>query len=467
MADRFETHMSDADALMWNIEKDPQLRSTIVAVMVLDQIPDWTALQDRIEQATWAIPRMRQRVVTPMLRIGPPHWSVAPDFDLRYHVRRLRVPPPGDFTTVLDLARTAAMSPFDRARPLWEYTAVEGLADGSSAMILKVHHSMTDGVGGLELLMGLFDLERDPAPGTSEPAPRVEEDELDALTPVGLIRPSIDHRRRRALGIARRGVGEGLRAAQRLALDPTGTTTDAARAGRSVAEYLAPATSPRSPIMRGRTLGRDLATFEVPLDQLKAAGRSVGGSLNDAFVAGAVGALARYHEFHGAPLDDLRMMMPINLRVEGDAPAGNHFTPARFLVPADVKDPAERITVLSERCRWIRDEPAVNLTDALATVFNALPIAFTTSFLGAMFKCADFVASNMAGAPVPVYLAGARLDRVFAFGPLSGAAVNFTLISHCGTCCIGVTSDSVAVPDPEILVEHLDAAFAEILALAP
>ncbi len=467
MADRFETHMSDADALMWNIERDPQLRSTIVAVMVLDRSPDWTALLDRIEQATWAIPRMRQRVVTPMLRIGPPCWSAAPDFDLRYHVRRVRVPSPGDFDAVLDLARTAAMTPFDRARPLWEYTAVDGLADGTSAMVLKVHHSMTDGVGGLELLMGLFDLERDPVPGTDDVVSRTRPEDLDALTPIGLVGPSLDHRRRRAMGIAHRGVGEGIRGAQRLAVDPIGTTTEAARAGRSVAGYLAPATSPRSPIMRGRTLGRDLATLEVPMDRLKAAGRSVGGSMNDAFVAGAVGGLARYHEFHGAPLDDLRLMMPINLRVEGDTLGGNHFTPARFLVPADVKDPAERISVLSERCRWIRDEPAVNLTDALATVFNALPMAFTTSFLGAMFKCADLVASNMAGAPVPVYLAGARLDRVFAFGPLSGAAVNVTLISHCGVCCIGVNTDSAAVPDPETLLEHLDAAFAEILTLAP
>ncbi len=467
MVDRFESHMSDADALMWNIEKDPQLRSTIVAVMVLDRIPDWSALQDRIEQATLAIPRMRQRVVTPMLRLGPPHWSAAPDFDLRYHVRRQRVPSPGDFSAVLDLARTAAETPFDRARPLWEYTAVDGLTDGSSAMILKVHHSMTDGVGGLELLMGLFDLERHPLPGTGEPTSLGRPEDLDALTPMGLVRPSIDHRRRRAMGIAQRGVGDGLRAARRLALDPTGTTVDAARAGKSVAEYLAPATTPRSPIMRARTLGRDLATVDVPLDRLKAAGRSVGGSLNDAFVAAAVGGLARYHEFHGAPLDDLRMMMPINLRVEGDTLGGNHFTPARFLVPATVKDPAERIAVLSERCRWIRDEPAVELTDALATVFNALPTAFTTSFLGAMFKCTDLVTSNMSGAPIPVYLAGSRLDRVYAFGPLSGAAVNVTLISHCGVCCVGVNSDSVAVPDPEILVEHLAAAFAEILALAP
>ena len=89
----------------------------------------------------------------------------------------------------------------------------------------------------------------------------------------------------------------------------------------------------------------------------------------------------------------------------------------------------------------------------------------TTSFFGAMLKGGDFVTSNIAGAPVPVFLAGAQLDRMYAFAPLSGTAVNVALISHCGTCCIGITSDSAAVPDPEILVEHLGAGFDEVLTL--
>jgi diacylglycerol O-acyltransferase / wax synthase len=467
MAERFEAHMSDADALMWTIEKDPQLRSTIVAVMMLDRVPDWPTLRDRIEQATLTIPRMRQRVVSPMLRMGPPHWSADPDFDLDYHLRRVRARSPGDMNAVLEIARIAATAAFDRARPLWEYTAIDGLDDGRSAMLVKVHHSMTDGVGGLELLMGLFDLERTPAAGPRDLAPAAGPDDLEVLTPIGLVGRSIEHRRRRALGIARRGVDDVRRGAERVVRDPIGTTSDVARTGRSIVEYLAPATTPRSPIMRGRTLGRSLATLEVPLASLKAAAKSVGGSLNDAFVASVVGGLSRYHEFHGASPEDLRMVMPINLRVEGDALGGNHFTPARFLVPVGVKDPAERISIMGERCRWIRNEPAVNLTDALAAVLNQLPTALTTSFFGAMLKGGDFVTSNIPGAPIPVYLAGARLDRMYAFAPLSGTAVNVALISHCGTCCIGVNSDTAAVPDPDVLLEHLEAGFAEILALAP
>jgi diacylglycerol O-acyltransferase len=245
MAERFETHMSDADALMWNIEKDPQLRSTIVAVMVLDRVPDWSVLRDRIERATWDIPRMRQRVVTPMLRLGPPHWSADPNFDLAYHVRRVRAPAPGDISAVLEVARVAATAPFDRARPLWEYTAIDGLTDGRSAMIVKVHHSMTDGVGGLELLMGLFDLERTPDERAADLVESMGARELEVLTSMGLVGRSIDHRRRRALGIARRGVGDVARGARHLVADPVGTTADVVRTGTSIAEYLAPRSKPR------------------------------------------------------------------------------------------------------------------------------------------------------------------------------------------------------------------------------
>lgn len=460
---RFEDHMSDADALMWNIEKDPLLRSTIVAVLTLDRSPSWSMLRDRVERSTWFIPRMRQRVVTPLLRLGPPHWSADPNFDLSYHLHRVRAPIPGDFDDVLELARTATMAGFDRARPLWEFTLIEGLQGGRAALMVKVHHSMTDGIGGLKILMMMLDLEREPAAGaTPEPDP----EPLETVTPMSLVLPALSHRRRRVAGIARRAVTDGRRGVGRVLADPVGTTANAVRVVRSVAEYLAPATTPRSPIMRERTLSRGLATFDVPLDQLKAAAKSCGGSLNDAFVAGIVGGLARYHELHGEPVDDLRMVMPISVRVEGDSLGGNHFTPARFLVPVAVKDPAERITAVGERCRWIRDEPAVSLTDPLAAILNQLPTALTTSFFGAMLKGGDFVASNIPGAPVPVYLAGAKLDAMYAFSPLSGTAANVTLVSHCGTCCIGVNTDSVAIPDLDQLMGDLDAGFAEILALA-
>src|SRR5207253_8890391 len=136
---RFEDRMSDADALMWGIEKDPLLRSTITAIAVLDSSPDRDRFTDKIERASRLIPRLRQRVVASPLVAAPPRWVVDPDFDLRYHLRWVRAPEPASLRTLLDLAEPLAMQGFDRARPLWEFTVVEGLADGKAALIQKSH----------------------------------------------------------------------------------------------------------------------------------------------------------------------------------------------------------------------------------------------------------------------------------------------------------------------------------------
>lgn len=460
-AGEFDLQMSDADALMWTVEKDPTLRSTVVTVLTLDRSPDWDALVERVDRGSRLIPRLRQRVVTPLLRVGPPCWSADPHFDLSYHLRRVRAPDPGSFDSVLDLARNAAMAGFDRARPLWEYTVVDGLEGGRSAFVIKVHHSMTDGVGGMKLLMMLFDLEREAGP----PGPADEIHDLPAFTPLSLVGRSLDYQRRRAWDIVQHAIANTASAARGITRDAEAALQEAGRVTRSLASFLAPATTPRSPIIGARSLGRRLAALDVSLDDLKRAAKSVGGSLNDAFLASVVGGIQRYHELHGVEPAELRVVMPINLRAEGTALGGNHFTPARFLVPLQIVDPEERMRTLGQLARAVRDEPAVGLTDAMATVLNQLPSRMTTAFFGAMLKGSDFVTSNVPGSPFPLYVAGAELDRMYPFGPLSGTAANVTLLSHCGTCCIGINTDSLAIPDATEFAKSVEAGFSEVLAL--
>ena len=113
---RFENRMSDTDALMWGIEKDPLLRSTIVAVSILDQAPDRDRLVERIERSTRMITRLRQRVVSPPFSVAPPRWVVDPNFDINYHLRFLNAPGAGTMRDLLDLAAPIGMQGFDRAR---------------------------------------------------------------------------------------------------------------------------------------------------------------------------------------------------------------------------------------------------------------------------------------------------------------------------------------------------------------
>ena len=455
---RFEPHMNDADAVLWTIERDPVLRTTIGAIGLLDGSPDDGRLMARLERLGREVPRLRQRAVSPPLRLGPPRWLDVAGFDLASHVRRTTVTRGLD--EVLEITGQTVAGDFDPARPLWDLVVLDGLEGGRAAFVLKLHHSVTDGVGALRLAGSLFDLERSPA-AVDAPVPAAAASGGgplalagaalvdDALLAEGLVTGTV----RRAPGVLARVVRH-----------PLGSAAEAARVARSVATLMAPVHAPLSPLMTDRGLGRSVRVFDVPFAELHEAGRRAGCSLNDAFMTAVTGGLRRYHERHGAPVEALRVTMPVNLREEGDSLGGNRFAPARFPVPVAVADPQERMRRIGALTRAWRAEPALPLTDALAFALNRMPAPVTTRLFGAMLKAIDFVATDVPGLDVPVFFAGAGVERLYALAPPSGAACNVALLSHRGTCCIGVNADAAAVPDPDALVEDLRAGFDEVVA---
>ncbi len=456
----FSDRMTDTDALLWNMERDPKLRSTVTAIMLLDRSPDWDRVLDRAERLTRLLPRLRQRVVEPPRVLGPPRYETDPDFDLAYHLRRVSAPPPGDFRTVLDFAQASAMSGLDHHRPLWEYTLFEGLEDGRAAFVQKVHHSMVDGVGGMQLALLTVDQERNPPiedPMPEEPAAErfgLLEFERDALvrSAHALVDTTVH-----APGLLGQ-VAAGLR-------NPVRAVTDTGRLVASAGRLLSPALRTRSPIMRSRSTRWRYFALEVPLDDLRRAAKAADASLNDAYVAAICGGFDRYHRRHGHPVPELRMTMPMNLRGDDELLGGNRLTTLRMLVPTDERDPVARMAQIGEVSTRTQHEPAVAVTPTIAGLLNRLPERAMTLVFAGMFEHVDFLASNVPGLPSRCYTAGAEVLRWYAFGPTEGAAVNLTLMSHGETCCIGVNCDAAAVPDPEVLAECFDEGFDEVLAL--
>src|SRR5579871_3318495 len=127
--------MSDTEAIMWAVEKDPALRSDFCNLTLLDERPTDERLRATLARALEAIPRLRQRVIGTPLRLVPPAFEDDPTFDAESHVRVVGAPPPGDLRAVLDVCGTLAEQPLDRARPLWEFTLIDGLADGHAALL--------------------------------------------------------------------------------------------------------------------------------------------------------------------------------------------------------------------------------------------------------------------------------------------------------------------------------------------
>jgi hypothetical protein len=154
-----QMYLIQHDTIMWMVEADPLLRSTIMAVVLLRSAPDWDRLFARVDEVTHHVPALREKVVSMPLHPTTLQWVRDADFDLRYHLRHIRLPDGSGEQDLLDWARTAAMGGFDSARPLWEFTLVEGLDGDRAALVMKAHHVVTDGIGAVQRAAHLFDFE--------------------------------------------------------------------------------------------------------------------------------------------------------------------------------------------------------------------------------------------------------------------------------------------------------------------
>ncbi len=452
-----DTHLSDAEAFTLHLERDPIFRSTIVAVVQLDRSPRWDRLTETIDRASRLEPNFRRRISPAVGPLVPARWVEDPDFDLTWHLRRIAVPSPGTFDAVLEFARIAGMTAFDPVRPRWEFTLVEGLDGGRAALVMKVHHALTDGIGGIQIARHVVDLDRRgtrraPIPEPWSPADHVAERAVDAVT----------HDVARVAGLLGGAARALPGAVASWARRPLGTWSEVARNAGSVARFVRPLTSTLSPVMTERRLGWRYHALDVPLTGLKAAAAMADGTLNDAFLAGIAGGMARYHRDRGTTVEELMVTMPISVRRPDDPPGGNRITLVRLPLPIGDHHPISRMIAIDRStARW-RAEPAVAWNESIAGALNLLPTAVTAGLL----RHVDLLASNVPGFDAPVYVAGSRVESFHAFGPTLGTAVNVTLMSYREICHLGVTTDTGAVDDADHLVRCLDDSFTDLTNLA-
>jgi hypothetical protein len=159
--------------------------------------------------------------------------------------------------------------------------------------------------------------------------------------------------------------------------------------------------------------------------------------------------------------------IPISVRKEGDGAGGNRIAGARLAAPVGVTDPAERIRAIRALIGAARAEPALNALGLIAPALSRLPGPMISQLAGGLTQANDLQASNVPGIREDVYLAGAKIERVYPFGPLPGCATMITLVTHGAACCIGVNADPAAVTDLERFARCVCEGFDEVLALAP
>jgi diacylglycerol O-acyltransferase len=444
-------NMSGSDTVLWSIERDARLQSTVTAVALLDRNVDAAALRRRLQAAVDYFPKLRQRVVGAPFGVGHPHWSDYDGFRLEDHVRTFDGRG-ATFQDLIGMASETAEAGLDRSRPLWQMRFVDNMENSQAGFIQKFHHSLTDGVGGVELATYLLDGSRHPRHQPSRPtAPEPGDGSLARAV--------------RRAGSIRTALVAVPPALANSALHPAESASEAWRTVVSVGRLLAPSGRRLSPLFgEGGTRWR-FDTLEETLERLRRTAARADGTLNDVFVAAVAGGLHAYHTAQGVEVAALRMNLPVSFRGPNDPLGGNRFTPVRFALPVDEPDPVRRIHEVGRVCRQWRHEPALPLTDEIAEGLSRLPAPVTTAVMRRILNGVDFVATNVPGMPNRCYLAGAEVLRLFPFAPLSGAAVNVALLSHVGTACVGVNIDSVAVAQPELLMTCLRDAFAEMASI--
>ncbi|MFZ1162045.1 wax ester/triacylglycerol synthase family O-acyltransferase [Mycobacterium sp.] len=453
------TALGPVDYLLHRGEANPRTRSGIMALEILDTTPDWDRFRTRFENASRRALRLRQKVVVPSLPTAAPRWVVDPDFNLDYHVRRMRVSEPGTLRQVFDLAELMLQSPLDIARPLWTATLIEGLPDGKAATLLHLSHAVTDGVGSVEMFAHIYDLERDPAPQPTPTQPIPQD-----LTANDLMREGLNHLAANVIYGAGGVLWGAASVVGRAVANPGKAVSGVLNYARSGARVVSRAAEP-SPLLCRRSLATRSEAIDIPLSDLHRAAKAGGGSINDAYLAGLSGALGRYHTALGVPIATLPLAVPVSLRAESDAAGGNRFTGVNLAAPIGTADPIARMQKIRLQMTQRRDEPAMDIISSIAPVLSVLPGPLLESMTASVVG-SDVQASNVPVYPGDTFLAGAKILRQYGIGPLPGVAMMVVLISRGGYCTITTRYDRAAIRDEALFARCLMEGFNEILALA-
>lgn len=454
----------------------------VASVLTFEGALDFGRLIALLRTRVPLLPHYTDRMMPAPFGLAHPSWEPDPEFDLSAHVQHHTLRPPGGDKELADLCAALYAQPLDRAKPLWEVhliddgrrstwraphaasTRVDGpgchAREGSprSALFVKAHHCLIDGISGVQVLGALLDT-------SVEARPVVSPDARPHPELPGMVRRLVGALSdRAAAGIARSVAMATLVGRPRSAAAKLRETGDAiAHVART---FLAEA--PRTPF-NGRT-GRDrhLAWVSVSLAETKAIKTQFGGSLNDVVLAVISGALRRLLLERGADPDrlELRALVPVTVRRPHEhLTLGNRISMMVVPLPVGIHDPVERLRQVRVATTHLKaDRAAAKITRILQLV-ELLPPRLTrlAGWIQRPGASVNTICTNVPGPPISLYQQGVRLDRVIPFAPIvDGIGVAFAVLSYEDTLTLGVTADPGLVPDVQAVVAALRTSFQEL-----
>ncbi|CAB4540045.1 unannotated protein [freshwater metagenome] len=409
------------------------------------------------------VPRYRQRVRFVPGGVGRPVWVDDPHFRLDYHVRHTALPPPGSRQDLRNLMGRLMSQELDRHRPLWETWMVEGLHDGTWALVSKVHHCMVDGISGTDLMSLVLDT--DPA-GSAPVADhwRPTPEPSDATLLLDAVVDAVTS----AEELARTGRSL-IRTPRRL----VGGAGDAIAGLRSLGQNLRPNTM--LPIEGTIGPHRRWATASTTLGEVKQIRAAHGGTVNDVVLAAITAGYRDLLLGRGEQLDGvvLRTLVPVSVRARGDHTLDNQVSAIIAELPVGIDDPIERLHAVRTRMAALKASHQAEAGKLLVDLADHAPPALLSAGLRAATavmrrvpqRSVNTVTTNVPGPQVPLYACGREMLEYLPFVPLAqGVRTGVAILSYHGRIAFGVTADWDTVPDVDVLADGIAAGVHELLA---
>jgi diacylglycerol O-acyltransferase / wax synthase len=435
----------------------------IGAVLVCDgSAPSLEDFTDHVRSRLHLLPRLRQRLRFPPLRLGTPFWVEDPEFEIGEHVRRVSLPPPGSIAQFRELAGEVLAPPLDRSRPLWELWLIDGFEEERFGIVYKTHHAMADGISAVDIGTLLFDVE-----------PKAE-----PVREVATWNPHRPPTHGRLLAAGLRGFWEHLRGALRwLGRAVRDPGRAARRAGDSVAglrEVGWALTKPAPAVPFNVEIGprRYFSWASAGLEDFKQIKNTLGGTVNDVSLSVSAGALRRWLRERGVQTDGLELwaLVPVSIRAEDEhGQLGNRLTAMRGPLPVQIADPVQRLQAVATAMDGLKasKQPfGAQAMWALSDWFRdfappaLLTPAATINFSTRLF---NLLVTNFPGPQIPLYVLGRELTGVYPVGFLARRhALALAIISYNGRINFGLIADPDAVDDLDRIAEHVDAEVEEL-----
>ena len=454
--------MSSID-MAWLRMDRPHNLMMIVGVMVFETPVAIDRLRRTLAERFAAIPRFRQ---VPVIEGASGWWETSPAFDIDRHLLRVRLPAPGRAAQLQRLVGRLASQPLPPDRPLWQFHLVEGFADGG-AVVVRLHHCYADGIALVRVLLSLTDATAHPAhrPGPpGVPPAEAHHDHLwQILEPVASV----------VSGAARLS-GTVLDKYFDLLRHPAQIAQYARAAQRITGDVFELATMPDDSHTRlkGRpSVAKRVAwSARLPLDEVKAAGRALGCSVNDVLLSCVAGALGEYLRRPREPMAgvELRALVPVNLRgAHDDGSLGNCFGLVPLLLPVGVENPLARLYEVHDRMEALKRSYLAPISLGLLASVGMMPKPVQQEVLDILANKATAVMTNLPGPTRPLWLAGRRIRELMFWVPQSGnIGMGVSILSFDGAVQFGMVTAASLVPDPQRIADRMSAELERLVLLA-